>query len=125
MAETKKTGWAKYCEEQNISITGKRIFIDGLGGKDLRSAWDTLREKLGETSACVIASQTPDGKVALLAAGTDAAVAAGFNAGNVVKEIAGKVGGRGGGRPNMAQAGGKDAAGIDDALAAARELLGA
>ena len=99
--------------------------IDGLGGKDLRSAWDTLRDKLGEASACVIASQSPDGKVALLAAGTDAAVAAGFNAGNVVKQIAGKVGGRGGGRPNMAQAGGKDAAGIDDALAAARELLGA
>ena len=50
---------------------------------------------------------------------------AGFSAGNVVKEISGLVGGKGGGRPNMAQAGGKDAAGIDAALDAAKKLLGA
>ena len=68
---------------------------------------------------------TPEGKVALLAAGTDAAVKAGFAAGNVIREIASKVGGRGGGKPAMAQAGGSDVSGIDAALDAARTLLGA
>ena len=61
--------------------------------------------------------------MALLAAGTDEAVKAGFKAGDVVRAAAGHVGGKGGGRPNMAQAGGKDASGIDAALAAARDLL--
>ena len=64
-------------------------------------------------------------KVALLAAGTDAAVSAGFKAGDVIRNVAAHVGGRGGGKPTMAQAGGSDASGIDAALAAARELLGA
>ena len=100
--------------------------LDGLTGKDLRSAWDGIRDAAnGEPVACVIASAAPDGKVALLAGGTDGAVAAGFAAGDIVKEISALVGGRGGGRPNMAQAGGADVSGIDAALAAARERLGA
>ena len=99
--------------------------LDGLTGKDMRSAWDGIREAAkGEPVACVIASATPDGKVALLAGGTDAAVAAGFAAGNIVKSIAGLVCGRGGGRPNMAQAGGSDVSGIDAALDAAKKELG-
>ena len=100
--------------------------MDGVTGKDLRSVWDSIRDGAkGAPVACVVASTTPDGKVALLAAGTDEAVAAGFAAGNVIKAIAGLVGGRGGGRPNMAQAGGKDPAGIDAALVAAKQQLGA
>jgi len=75
--------------------------------------------------ACVIASATSDGKVALLAGGTDSAVAAGFSAGDVIRQVSGLVGGRGGGRPSMAQAGGSDVSGIDAALDAARALLGA
>ena len=99
--------------------------LDGLAGKDMRSAWDGIRDAAnGEPVACVIASATPDGKVALLAGATDAAVASGFAAGNVVKAIAGMVGGRGGGRPNMAQAGGSDISGIDAALEAAKKELG-
>ena len=99
--------------------------VDGLAGKDMRSAWDGIRDAAnGEPVACVIASATPDGKVALLAGATDAAVASGFAAGNVVKAIAGMVGGRGGGRPNMAQAGGSDVSGIDAALEAAKKELG-
>ena len=98
--------------------------LDNIGGKDLRGVWDTVRDKLGADCACVLAS-VADGKVGLLAAGTDSAVAAGFAAGNVIKEIAGHVGGRGGGRPNMAQAGGSDASGIDAALDAAKSLLNA
>ena len=86
---------------------------------------DTVHQKVAGPVACVIASVTEKGTPALLAAGSDDAVKAGFHAGNVIKQIAGLVDGRGGGRPNMAQAGGKNAAGIADALAAAKTALGA
>ncbi len=100
--------------------------LEGLSGKELRSVWDGIRDGAnGAPISCVVASSTPDGKVALLAAGTDSAVASGFKAGDIIKTIAQKVGGRGGGRPNMAQAGGSDASGIDEALATAKSLLGA
>jgi len=72
--------------------------------------------------ALVVAAEK-DGKPVLMAAGTDEAVAKGFNAGAVIKAIAPCVQGGGGGKPTMAQAGGKNAAGIEDALAAAREML--
>ena len=112
-----------------VQLDGYKVVVarlDGLSGKDLRSAWDGIRDAAnGEPVACVIASATPDGKVALLAGGTDGAVTAGFAAGAIVKDVAALVGGRGGGRPNMAQAGGSDVSGIDAALAAAREKLGA
>ena len=111
-----------------VQLDGYKVVvarIDGLSGKEMRSAWDGIRDAAGgEPVACVIASATPDGKVALLAGGTDAAVSAGFAAGSIIKDIAGLVGGRGGGRPNMAQAGGSDVSGIDAALDAARSALG-
>jgi alanyl-tRNA synthetase len=97
--------------------------LDGIDGKEIRGAWDTVRDRLGAACACVLASATPEGKVALLAAGTDAAVAAGFKAGDVIRNVASLVGGRGGGKPTMAQAGGSDVNGIDEALSAAREML--
>ena len=100
--------------------------LEGLSGKELRSVWDGIRDASdGQPVACVIASATADGKVSLLAGATDSAVAAGFSAGDIVKEIAELVGGRGGGKPAMAQAGGSNAAGIDAALEAARTKLGA
>ena len=97
--------------------------MDGLEAGQLREAWDAIRDKATGDVACFLATNTPEGKVALLAAATDGAVAAGFGAGDVIRNVASYVGGRGGGRPNMAQAGGKDASGIDAALAAAREML--
>ena len=98
--------------------------MDGLEAGELREAWDAIRDKAnGGDVACFLATATPEGKVALLAAATDGAVKAGFGAGDVIRKVAEHVGGRGGGRPNMAQAGGKDAAGIEAALAAAREML--
>ncbi|WP_333644116.1 alanine--tRNA ligase [Parolsenella catena] len=98
--------------------------MDGLEAGELREAWDAIRDKSnGGDVACFLATATPEGKVALLAAATDGAVKAGFGAGDVIRKVAEHVGGRGGGRPNMAQAGGKDAAGIEAALAAAREML--
>ena len=96
--------------------------IDGLDAGGLRNAWDILRGRMPEPGACVIGTINND-KPVLMAAATDEAVAAGFNAGNVIKAIAGNIKGGGGGKPTMAQAGGKDAAGIDAALDAARELL--
>ena len=98
--------------------------LDGVSGKELRGAWDAIRDRLGMECACVLASVGENGKVALLAGGTDAAIGAGFSAGSLIKEIAPMVGGRGGGRPGMAQAGGSDASSIGEALQAARNFLG-
>ena len=86
---------------------------------EMRTLSDRLREQLGE-SVLVLAAEA-DGKVLLLASCTDGAVKKGAHAGNLIKAIAGLVGGGGGGRPNMAQAGGKNPAGIGAALQKARE----
>ena len=74
-----------------------------------------LKEKLGE-GVIVLASDC-EGKVNLVAMATEEAMAHGAHAGNLIKAIAGKVGGGGGGRPNMAQAGGKNPSGMKDAIA--------
>ena len=79
------------------------------------------KEKLGE-GVIVLASEK-DGRVNLVAMATDAAMKQGAHAGNLIKGIAGKVGGGGGGRPNMAQAGGKNPAGIADAIAEVKAVL--
>lgn len=63
------------------------------------------------------------GKALLLAAGTSKAVDGGFDAGAIIKKIAPIVSGGGGGKPRMAQAGGKDPSKLDDALATAKEML--
>ena len=96
--------------------------LEGLEAADLRNVWDTIRGKMSGASACVLATVTSKGQPALLAAATDEAVAAGFKAGDVIKQIAPMVGGGGGGRPTMAQAGGKDASGIPAALDSARKI---
>ena len=98
--------------------------MDGLEASELREAWDAIRNKANGDVACFLATETPEGKVAMLAAATDGAVAAGFGSGDVIRKVSEYVDGKGGGRPNMAQAGGKDAAGIDAMLNAVRELLG-
>ncbi|MDY0341498.1 MAG: alanine--tRNA ligase-related protein, partial [Coriobacteriia bacterium] len=92
---------------------------------ELRGAWDMLRARLGESGAVVLATADPESNAPLLlAAGTPGAVEAGFDAGALIRAIARHVKGGGGGRPEMAQAGGKDAAGIDAALDEARSVLG-
>ena len=98
--------------------------LSGLEGSELRNVWDTIRQKAAGPVACVIATVTEKGTPALLAAATDEAVSAGFHAGNIIKQIAPCVDGRGGGKPTMAQAGGKNAGGIAEALQAARTALG-
>ena len=88
-----------------------------------RHLWDVVRSRMAAPGAMVIAGATDDGKVTLLAAGTDEAVAKGFSAVDVIKAMGPAVGGGGGGKPSMAQAGGKNADGIDDALEIARNML--
>jgi alanyl-tRNA synthetase len=95
--------------------------VEGVAAAELREIADHAR---GAARVVVLASVVDDA-VLLLASGTDEAVAKGFDAGAVIREIAPHVGGRGGGKPQMAQAGGTDPAGIDAALDAARSLLGA
>ncbi len=99
--------------------------VPGVSATELRGVWDVLREKAAPNTAVVLASADPESKAPLLlAAGPAAAVAAGFDAGAVIRAVAPHIQGGGGGRPEMAQAGGKDAAGIDAALDEARRILG-
>lgn len=110
--------------DQVTEVKGTKLLAVSVSGVDmngLRDLGDQLKEKLGE-SVIVLASEN-DGKVNLVAMATDGAMKAGAHAGNLIKAIAGKVGGGGGGRPNMAQAGGKNPAGIADALAEAKTAL--
>ena len=89
---------------------------------ELRNLGDSLKEKLG-TGVVVLASSQGSDKVNLIVTATDDAVKKGVHAGNIIKACAAMVGGGGGGRPNMAQAGGKNPAGIDVALEEAKKTL--
>ncbi|HEY5432700.1 MAG TPA: alanine--tRNA ligase-related protein, partial [Coriobacteriia bacterium] len=96
--------------------------LDDVGSiDDLRSWADTLRK----SSAAVVLAAVVDGSALMLAAGSTEAVGKGFDAGAVIRAMAPLVGGRGGGKPGMAQGGGDDAGGVEAALAAARSVLGA
>ena len=95
--------------------------VEGVDMNGLRTLGDNLKDKLG--SGIVVLASATDGKVNLLAMATDDAVKAGAHAGNLIKAIAPTVGGGGGGRPNMAQAGGKNPEGIEEALKKAMEEI--
>ncbi|WP_373241718.1 alanine--tRNA ligase [Mediterraneibacter gnavus] len=110
--------------DQVQEIKGVKLLaaeVDGVDMNGLRDLGDQLKEKLGE--GVVVLASGNDGKVSLMVTATDAAMKQGVHAGNLVKAIAGLVGGGGGGRPNMAQAGGKNPAGIQEALKKAAEAL--
>ncbi|RGO28031.1 alanine--tRNA ligase [Dorea sp. OM02-2LB] len=110
--------------EQVEEVKGVKVLalkVDGADMNGLRDLGDQLKEKLGE--GVVVLASGADGKVSLMATATDGAIKQGAHAGNLVKAIAGCVRGGGGGRPNMAQAGGKNPAGIDEALAKVKEVL--
>ena len=95
--------------------------VDDVDMNGLRDLGDQLKEKLGE--GVIVLASAAGGKVSLVAMATDEAVKKGAHAGNLIKGIAGLVGGGGGGRPNMAQAGGKNPDGIDAAIAKVSEVL--
>ena len=109
--------------DQVVEIKGVKMLAAKMQDVDmngLRDLGDQLKEKLG--SGIVVLASVKDGKVNLLAMATDDVMKKGAHAGNLIKGIAALVGGGGGGRPNMAQAGGKNPDGVDAALAKAKEI---
>ena len=110
--------------DQVTEVKGVKLLaaqLDGIDMNGLRDLGDQFKAKLGE--GVVVLASANDGKVSLMVTATDGAMKQGAHAGNLIKGIAGCVGGGGGGRPNMAQAGGKNPAGIPDALEKAAEVL--
>ena len=97
------------------------VSLEGVDMNELRNLGDDLKSKLG--SGVIVLASVNEGKVNLMVAATDDVVAKGAHAGNIIKAAAPKVGGGGGGRPNMAQAGGKNPSGINEALEAAKDAL--
>ncbi|MCR4797189.1 MAG: alanine--tRNA ligase [Lachnospiraceae bacterium] len=106
-------------------VAGVKLIKKALSGVDmngLRDLGDELKGSVGECGVIVLASEN-EGKVSLMIMATDGAIKKGAHAGNLIKALAPMVGGGGGGRPNMAQAGGKNPAGISDAMDAAADAL--
>ncbi len=110
--------------DQIVEVKGVKLLATSVKDVDmnkLRDLGDQLKEKIGE--GVVVIAADNGGKVNLIAMATDEAMKAGAHAGNLIRGIAKLVGGGGGGRPNMAQAGGKHPAGIPEALAQAAKVL--
>ena len=109
--------------KNKVDINGVTLIcgrVDGLSAGDLRTLSDDIKAKF-ETAAVVFAANT-DGRITFLASATKGAVAKGVHAGMIIKEITAVAGGSGGGKPDMAQGGGKDAGKIDEALKKAAEI---
>jgi alanyl-tRNA synthetase len=108
-----------------VDVNGAKVVVGEMPAapeEALRTQVDRLRQKAG--SAVVVIGWADDGKVGLMAAATDDLVKKGAHAGKLVQEAAKVVGGKGGGRPNLAQAGGKEPAKLGEALETARKLAG-
>ncbi|AGP30849.1 alanine--tRNA ligase [Corynebacterium terpenotabidum] len=108
----------------DLRVVAARV-PDGISGGDLRTLANEAKGRVGSEPAVAffISADPESGKVPFIAAATDAAVALGVSAGEIVKAVAPYVGGRGGGKPAMAQGSGSDAAGIDAAVAAVRGIV--
>jgi alanyl-tRNA synthetase len=113
-------------DRQPIGTTGADLVIGTVAVemKALQAMGDTLREQL-RSGVGVLGTRLEDGKAALLVIVTDDLRARGVNAGTIVRDVAAVAGGRGGGKPHMAQAGIPDAARLDAALAEAPRLVSA
>jgi alanyl-tRNA synthetase len=111
--------------DQAVDVNGFRVLAAraDVEGKDaLRQMGDRLRDRLG--SGVVVLGAVIDGRPSLLAMVTPDLVKRGVKAGDIVRETATIVDGRGGGRPELAEAGGRNAAKLDDALAAVAGIVG-
>jgi len=105
-------------ESQSRSVNGARVLaarVDGMDRAQLRALADSLRNKW--QSAVVVLASVEDSNVSIVAAVTKDLTSK-VHAGKLAGTVAQAVGGKGGGRPDMAEAGGKDPAALDDALAA-------
>jgi alanyl-tRNA synthetase len=104
---------------EGIQVLAQRV--DSLDRGQLRTLVDNLRNKLG-SGVVILGSAQEDGKVALIA-GVTRDLTGRLSAGKIIGPLAQKVGGSGGGRPDMAEAGGKDASALNAALASAPEVV--
>ena len=113
-------------------MAGKKMFdgveiisaqVDGADAADMRTLGDKVKERM-DCGIAVLAACT-EGRIVFLATATKAAVERGVHAGNIIREITKIAGGSGGGKPDMAQGGGKDASKIDNALAMVDEIVAA
>lgn len=112
--------------EGAYSVNEYKVVVEiaqGLKASSLKPAWDIIRVR-GIDALVLLAVDEETKQPIYMAAANDAAVARGFNAGALVKGIAGILGGRGGGKPTMAQGGAHDASKIDEALAFVKAELG-
>jgi len=106
---------------------GYKVIVAQIENSDrdgLMQISDLLRAKMGGGAVVLATASADSGKPFMIAAGSKDAVAAGFDAGEVIRAVAPSIGGRGGGKASMAQAGGEDASGMEAALAEARRVLG-
>ena len=109
---------------KKVDINGVAVLaaeVKDMDGNAMRTLGDQLKNKLG--SGVIVLVGEAGGKVSLVVMATDDVVKKGAHAGNIIKAAAGVCGGGGGGRPNMAQAGGKDASKIGEALEKAKEVI--
>ena len=107
-----------------VDVNGVKVITGKIAGADvntLRKIGDNMKDAF-DSEVTIIASES-DGKVTLICSANKNAVAKGIHCGMIIKNIASHVGGSGGGRPDSAQAGGKDASGMDKALEAAVETV--
>ena len=102
-------------------ISALIVQLDNVPVNELKSIGDSAKAK-DENALVVIGSET-DGKITFIAMASKGAVAKGVHCGNIIKEITAIAGGRGGGKPDMAQGGGKNASKIDNALALVDEIV--
>ena len=107
-------------EVNGIKVIASRLG-DGLDMNSLRNAGDNLKADL--TCAVIVLASAADGKVNIVAMATPDAVQKGAHAGNIIREVAKTCGGGGGGKPDSAQAGGKDASKIAEALDMVKTLI--
>lgn len=110
--------------KNKVDVAGVEVVagqVDGLAVNDLRTLCDSIRDKM-DTGVVVLASNNED-KLMFIAMATKNALSKGVHAGNIIKEITKIAGGSGGGKPDMAQGGGKDASKVADALSAVKDIV--
>ncbi len=110
--------------KNKVEVCGVEVVagqVDGLAVNDLRTLCDSIRDKM-DTGVAVLASNNED-KLMFIAMATKNALSKGVHAGNIIKEITKIAGGSGGGKPDMAQGGGKDASKVSDALSAVKDIV--
>jgi alanyl-tRNA synthetase len=111
--------------ENAVEVRGVKVLsqrVDALDKAQMRNLVDELRGKLG-SGVVVLGAATAEGKVSLIA-GVTKDLTGRVQAGKIVSALAAKVGGKGGGRPDLAEAGGSDVSALDAALASAGEVVG-